>query len=544
MAPRTSRRTASYAWKPSGAMWKPKAAHSALIGVACVVAAAPPLDEEEKDEAIVHTDSDGETSVGDGVSTRATAEESDGERSDCGSPPRRSTSFSSDSDESPSEEPAAAPPAPAFYARETLLRLRAGLASGGALAPSPVGGGLHVAPCPQKVKVAEPNSWSKSREPPAAKPPVVALSWAGSWEDDAGKRERSIKSVLNKLTPEKFDKLYPQLLACGAGMREHCDALAGEIFEKAVLQHSFAAMYADLCARLVSDDEEGRGSKLRGELLSLFKRHIEISLCPPTDGCGDGDEEARAVSKKRAVGGFRFGGELLSRGLIPSTELLLCAQDLVKLPVVSEKLEACAVLLTVTGPAFDQESWAQHGELKELFSEIERLSLDQAVPTRARYLLRDLLELRAAGWRDGKAATRAEGPKRLEEVRDGGGGSSPKAQAVAQASVLEGTPSGDEAARPRPANLRTCTDILGMGMCALQYQQGQAEANESSQLYQCGPSEYGADAMWSTPMQFVPMMWVPMTYMPMSSTQSSEVPDEQVTKKKKPVKLVNRRVDS
>ena len=63
---------------------------------------------------------------------------------------------------------------------------------------------------------------------------------------------RSVKSILNKLTVEKFEKLYAKLLECGIRTAEHAELLAQEIFEQATLQHNFVGMYADLCSRFFS----------------------------------------------------------------------------------------------------------------------------------------------------------------------------------------------------------------------------------------------------------------------------------------------------
>lgn len=60
---------------------------------------------------------------------------------------------------------------------------------------------------------------------------------------------RQIKGILNKLTPEKFDRLLNQLLevVTTAEILKHTIAM---VFENAVAQPTFVAMYADLCLQL------------------------------------------------------------------------------------------------------------------------------------------------------------------------------------------------------------------------------------------------------------------------------------------------------
>ena len=60
---------------------------------------------------------------------------------------------------------------------------------------------------------------------------------------------KEIKGILNKLTPEKFDILSKQLLQ----LVTNSETLHGTItliFENAVAQPTFVAVYADLCDSL------------------------------------------------------------------------------------------------------------------------------------------------------------------------------------------------------------------------------------------------------------------------------------------------------
>merc|ERR1719324_1023508 len=47
---------------------------------------------------------------------------------------------------------------------------------------------------------------------------------------------RTVKSILNKLTIEKFDALYAKLIACGISSESHIEMLVHEVFEKACVQ--------------------------------------------------------------------------------------------------------------------------------------------------------------------------------------------------------------------------------------------------------------------------------------------------------------------
>ena len=60
---------------------------------------------------------------------------------------------------------------------------------------------------------------------------------------------RTIKGILNKLTPEKFDRLLNQMLEV-ITTADVLQKTIGLVFENAVEQPTYCAMYAELCVRL------------------------------------------------------------------------------------------------------------------------------------------------------------------------------------------------------------------------------------------------------------------------------------------------------
>ena len=74
----------------------------------------------------------------------------------------------------------------------------------------------------------------------------------GTPDDDANV-VRAARSILNKLTVEKFESLFEQLTMCGIKQPHHISILMREVFEKATTQHHFIPMYAELCVQLEKD---------------------------------------------------------------------------------------------------------------------------------------------------------------------------------------------------------------------------------------------------------------------------------------------------
>jgi hypothetical protein len=80
--------------------------------------------------------------------------------------------------------------------------------------------------------------------------------------DEEEKVFKAAKGILNKLTLEKFDKLYGELLNVGITSASLMRGLVVLIYDKAVLEPHFINMYAKMCQRLAKDlpefsDENG-----------------------------------------------------------------------------------------------------------------------------------------------------------------------------------------------------------------------------------------------------------------------------------------------
>jgi hypothetical protein len=245
-------------------------------------------------------------------------------------------------------------------------------------------------------------------------------------EDAAADAEvvRVVKSILNKLTIEKFPKLSKKLVECGFHKQAHVECLIQELFEKATTQHHFIDMYADLCTLLQEhfvDSPIGGDAKFSFKrlLLNECQRSFELNLRPPT-GLDDLTSEQREVAqfmyKTRMLGNIRFVGALLARRMLASKVLIAIMEELLTDPT-PEALESLAALLTAVGPVFDTPEWTYHLALKSYFEQVKNLVDRDDCPLRIRCLLMDVLDLRMGSWKD-QRPKKMEGPSKLSEVKD------------------------------------------------------------------------------------------------------------------------------
>ena len=84
--------------------------------------------------------------------------------------------------------------------------------------------------------------------------------WLAAARTTRAPRRRAIKGILNKITPEKFDRLMEQLLECGI---DDADTLGGlsHRLRQGHQEPGFCSMYADVCLRLSRSSRVPRGRR-------------------------------------------------------------------------------------------------------------------------------------------------------------------------------------------------------------------------------------------------------------------------------------------
>jgi hypothetical protein len=92
-------------------------------------------------------------------------------------------------------------------------------------------------------------------------------------------------------------------------------------------------------------------------------------------------------------------GQLLAHGMLSSDLFVQCCEELLRSrSQCSEALEALVALMMVAGPAFDKKSWQFFSRLEKILVDMKALTMDKETPPRLRFLIRDVLDARDAGW--------------------------------------------------------------------------------------------------------------------------------------------------
>ncbi|KXZ53095.1 hypothetical protein GPECTOR_8g86 [Gonium pectorale] len=245
---------------------------------------------------------------------------------------------------------------------------------------------------------------------------------------------RSVKGILNKLTPEKFERLLNQLLEVitTADILQKTIAL---VFENAVEQPTYVAMYGDLCVSL--SKELPHFPPPPGSDKPLTFRQILLNTCQDEfEGAADAREELASISepaereeaekrvKKRVMGNMRLMSELYKQDMVKDWIMVTCIDELLttratktaKVPP-EDNIEAVMEIVKLSGAKLSKSEKPETlKKLDKVLKELERLREDRTngISTRVRLAIKDIADLKRANWVPRREAYTA---KKLDEVR-------------------------------------------------------------------------------------------------------------------------------
>lgn len=230
--------------------------------------------------------------------------------------------------------------------------------------------------------------------------------------------QRKVKSNLNKMTPNNFDKISDQILAIAAQSKDETDGrtlrqVIQLTFHKATDEAHWAEMYAQFCKRMLESmspeikDESILNNK--GEVATggaLFRKYL-LTRCQtefeqgwkvnlPEKPEGDSEEAVMlsdeyyiaAAAKRRGLGLVRFIGELYKLNMLTGRIMHECVKKLVDYEGVPDEaeVESLTSLLKTIGRNLDSDEKG-HQVMDAYFARINVMMQTQGLPSRLKFML-------------------------------------------------------------------------------------------------------------------------------------------------------------
>lgn len=237
-------------------------------------------------------------------------------------------------------------------------------------------------------------------------------------DEDAEGVYKAVKAILNKLTPQKFDKLTKQVLTLKIDNEEKLKGCIDILFEKAIDEPTFSIAYGTMAKymtaiKVPSSKNPNEEVLFRNLLLNRCQREFE------KDKSNDEDMERRKkeiesapeedkkrliaemnqkefCDRRRSLGNIKFIGELFKLKMLTDKIMHDCIIRLLKASD-AESLECLVKLLTTIGKELDIVK--NKARMDHYFQQLDRFARDvDNVSSRVRFMIRDLFDLKSAMW--------------------------------------------------------------------------------------------------------------------------------------------------
>ncbi|KAF8379163.1 hypothetical protein HHK36_028592 [Tetracentron sinense] len=250
----------------------------------------------------------------------------------------------------------------------------------------------------------------------------------GKVSDKEEAKQRQLKAILNKLTPQNFDKLFEQVKEVNIDNAVTLTGVISQIFDKALTEPTFCEMYANFCHHLAGElpDFSENNEKITFKRLLLNKCQEEFEKGEREQAEANRVEEEGEIklsaeerevkktqARRRMLGNIRLIGELYKKKMLTERIMHECIQKLLgqNQNADEEDVESLCKLMSTIGEMIDHPKAKEY--MDAYFDMMMKLSNNMKLSSRVRFMLKDAIDLRKNKWQQRR---KVEGPKKIEEV--------------------------------------------------------------------------------------------------------------------------------
>jgi len=232
------------------------------------------------------------------------------------------------------------------------------------------------------------------------------------------KLRRQVMSLLNKLTVDSFGQITNQISEIEITQPWQMDVVIGLIFDKAIVEHKFSEMYAEMCRKLRNtwpeltgvDSETGQAVPVTFTRAIIEKCQVEFDGIPdtlePTEAeiakaKGDPQDLELFMMKKkeRILGNMKFIAQLFLMRILSSRVVRSVVEQLLFRREEPEEhyIECVGILLHNIGATL-YETESGRAYIAQFVERMKVLCNRPNYGKRIKFLMKDVVEAAEAGW--------------------------------------------------------------------------------------------------------------------------------------------------
>jgi len=216
---------------------------------------------------------------------------------------------------------------------------------------------------------------------------------------DRKENEMQIMRLLNKISPENFEKYKDKIFDSFFNDEEDMQLFIKCLFLKVITEPNFIKIYANLCEELIKKTGKLKNSVFRRLIIqkcqNTFEDPIKVSDDIPKESM-DYLEKLGKV-KTQNILAVVFIGELFVRKILPDKVIFFCIDFLMEREEsVDINFELFIKLMTTVGKTLDQDKNKE--KVDQIFNQATEYSTKHKLPSKIKFLFMNLKDLKKSEW--------------------------------------------------------------------------------------------------------------------------------------------------